>query len=298
MSCAYLISEEGYSAVDAMAQFTRTRMRPGFGEGVSIPSQRRYVGYIESWVRTHNKQYTERRVRIHSLHVWGLSAGVRVAVEGYVDEGKVIKTFHTFSKKERKEMEKHPDASNANVILEPATPLILPTNDVNIDFERRSSSKYGFAVVTSIAHVWFNAFFESAQGEDSGVFEIEWKGMDGIKGTSRKGMQALDKLQVVWSVDREGEKVIEEPLQGEPVPMMRKAVTHRVENRDLGLRHVNEDSGSSIVGDNSESEEGVAVGGTIASETVKVKGGEEPHTVKESRIGATKKGGNSSGEGN
>ncbi|KAF8534531.1 protein-tyrosine phosphatase-like protein [Trichophaea hybrida] len=298
MSCAYLISEEGYSAADAMAQFTRARMRPGFGDGVSIPSQRRYINYIESWARTLNKQYMEWRVRIHSLHIWGLSAGVRVAVQGYVDEGKVIKTFHTFSKKERKEMDKHPNASSANVILEPATLLILPTNDVNIDFERRSSSKYGFAVVTSIAHVWFNAFFEAVKGEDSGVFEIDWKAMDGIKGTSRKGMQALDKLQVVWSVDHEGEKVIEEPAQGEPVPMMRKAVTHRIGERDWGLTHLNNDSGSSIVGENSESEGGAMATGIIKSESLEVNGGKEPCTVKEPRIGAIKKGGcSSTGEG-
>ncbi|KAF8538701.1 hypothetical protein BDD12DRAFT_841408 [Trichophaea hybrida] len=48
------------------------------------------------------------------------------------------KAFNTLSKKEMKEMKKHPNDYSAIVILEPAMPLILPTNDINIDFERRS----------------------------------------------------------------------------------------------------------------------------------------------------------------
>jgi len=83
-------------------------------------------------------------------------------------------------------------------------------------------------MVTAIAHVWFNAYFEGGhEGHDSGVFAIEWEAMDGIKGSSRKGTKALDRLTVVWRyVKREGddegttslEQVITEPAKGEPVP--------------------------------------------------------------------------------
>ncbi|KAA8573240.1 hypothetical protein EYC84_003734 [Monilinia fructicola] len=85
MACSYLIAECGWKASEALARFTERRMRPGFGQGVSIPSQLRWVGYIE----------------IMEVHVWGLRDGVRVQVEGYVDEGKTIKLFHVFTKKER-----------------------------------------------------------------------------------------------------------------------------------------------------------------------------------------------------
>jgi protein-tyrosine phosphatase len=41
MACLYLISECGWAPNDALARFTERRMRPGFGEGVSILSQLR-----------------------------------------------------------------------------------------------------------------------------------------------------------------------------------------------------------------------------------------------------------------
>jgi protein-tyrosine phosphatase len=85
------------------------------------------------------------------------------------------------------------------MICKPNKPLIVPSSDVNIDFERRSKASYtGFAMVTSIAHVWFNPYFEGGAEHDSGVFETEWDAMDGIKGSARKGIRALDKLKVVW----------------------------------------------------------------------------------------------------
>jgi hypothetical protein len=47
--------------------------------------------------------------------------------------------------------------------------------------------------------------------------------MDGIKGTAKKGIKALDKLKVVWRYARQdgGQalgKVITQPAEGEPVP--------------------------------------------------------------------------------
>ena len=36
-----------------------------------------------------------------------------------------------------------------------------------------------WTVVTSLAHFWFNAFFEGGHtGADSGIFEIDWEAMD------------------------------------------------------------------------------------------------------------------------
>src|SRR5436190_7432816 len=75
-------------------------MRPGFGQGVSIPSQLRWVDYVHQWTRN-GKIYVERSVEILELHAWGLKDGVKVAIEGFVDEGKTIKTFHVFKRDER-----------------------------------------------------------------------------------------------------------------------------------------------------------------------------------------------------
>lgn len=276
VSCSYLISEEGWQAEDAMQRFTERRMRPGFGAGISIPSQVRWISYVDRWTKN-GKLYVERPVEIVELHVWGLRNGVKIAVEGFVDEGKIIKTFHTFQKSERQVVrggikketgfadvamevmgkKKNNDAgeqikqaekaereaartdtgdylpAGGDVVFKPNSRVVLPSSDVNIDFERRNKTKYGgFTMVTSVAHVWFNVFFEGKgpenQGvaEDSGVFDIEFDAMDGIKGSLRKGTRCFDKISVVWKavpVDRKPSVVITEPKEGEEVEQKRAA---------------------------------------------------------------------------
>lgn len=243
IACSYLISQEGWKKEDALQRFTERRMRGGFGAGVSIPSQLRYVGYVDRWTNELQKQYIERPVEIMELHIWGLRDGVKVVVQGFEDEGKRIKNFHKFHRRERTVVEAgqpatfkrdskqeksaakasgspsdsstQPDISRQSstttptstntesnleaIIYRPREPLIVSGSDVNIDFERRSKVSYtGLALVTSLAHVWFNAYFEGGNEHDSGVFEIQWDAMDGIKGSYRKGIRALERLKVVW----------------------------------------------------------------------------------------------------
>ncbi|KAG8668488.1 Telomerase protein component 1 [Fusarium poae] len=339
VSCSYLIAEEGWKPEDALARFTERRMRPKFGAGVSIPSQLRWISYVERWTRG-NKKYTDRPIEIAEIHVWGLRHGVKVDIEGFTDEGKKIDVFHTFKKEERVvvdpkapeesgisdmiwEMAGYPaakanqqapeeahfsDATNPGdepavedkgkkhalkrkgteilhkvstkgakpkndsatssktdvtdnseeepggmaVILRPKEPVRIPNSDVNISVERRNKTpkSMGLTMVTAVAHVWFNTFFEGEGPErdgkalDSGVFSIEWDAMDGIKGSSRKGSRAFDRIAVVWRVagtDALPEEVVE-PAEGQPVPQVRPADwkganTEDPDNqKDLGLR--------------------------------------------------------------
>jgi len=283
----YLISQEGWKKEEALKRFTERRMRVGFGDGVSIPSQIRYVGYIDRWANELGKEYVERPVEILEVHTWGLKDGVKVAVGGFANEGKKIKGIHLFHRSERtivaeenssskrersssssnqkkldKDKDQHavqssatwspaqsedsttPSASASDltrrstvssnhglsaVIFRPSQPIIVPGSDVNIDFERRSKASYtGFAMVTSVAHIWFNAYFEGGKEHDSGIFEAEWDQMDGIKGTVRKGIRAFERLKVVWrypsspSDSQENQmgdgRPISEPKPGEPIP--------------------------------------------------------------------------------
>lgn len=325
LSCSYLISEEGWTAEDALARFTQRRMRPQFGAGVSIPSQLRWISYVDRWTKA-GKKYIDRPVEILEVHIWGLRNGVRVDVEGFEDEGKRMNTFHTFSREERvvvegdapdgggltdmvwelagysmnpkekapehaelsesandeedtseskgggllkrrptqlikrasarsarkvgqlRTMTFEPDTAKLNsdsdsssseeaepggkaVILKPKEPIRIPNSDVNISVERRNRThkSMGLTMVTAVGHVWFNAFFEGKGPEEdnrpstNGVFSIEWDAMDGIKGTSRKGARALDRMSVVWRVAEDGAEppegeAVEEPAEGAPVP--------------------------------------------------------------------------------
>ncbi|KAL6856722.1 phosphatases II [Trichoderma novae-zelandiae] len=346
-SCSYLIAEEGWKAEDALARFTQRRMRPQFGAGVSIPSQLRYIGYVDRWTRG-GKRYTDRPVEILEIHVWGLRNGVKMDVEAFADEGKRIESVHTFTKEERvvvegdapeggglsemiwdlagysTQREKVPDAVEfadaANneprkkdsfdpsppprpsdssmetlfrrksakligkvsppgshskidklramlsaepsspttttttappevrteapdetepggmaVIFKPKQPIRVPNSDVNISVERRNRThkSMGLTMVTAVAYVWFNAFFEGngpeqqGKADSHGTFEIEWDSMDGVKGSSRKGMRAFDRMTVVWrfadSGEPKAEEEIVEPKEGEPVPQSKAA---------------------------------------------------------------------------
>ncbi|CAL3965285.1 unnamed protein product [Diplocarpon coronariae] len=310
IACSYLISECGWTSAEALARFTERRMRPGFGQGVSIPSQLRWVGYVDRWTKS-NKIYVERQIEILEVHVWGLRDGVKVQVEGYVDEGKTIKLFHVFTKKERvvvegntpgggglkdmlsdmagfqnegkvakansaDQLERIPtppqaagnsglsstevettaaEGGGSAVIFKPFTRIILPSSDINIDFERRNKASLGWTMVTAVAHVWFNCFFEGngpEQGgipDENGVFAIEWDKMDGIKGSSRKGARAFDRLSVVWraydpspSGEDKKQDIITEPGLNSPVPQMAAAdwkggnETSPGLGKELGLR--------------------------------------------------------------
>jgi hypothetical protein len=343
LSCSYLIAEEGWTAEEALARFTQRRMRPQFGAGVSIPSQLRWVSYVDRWTKA-GKKYIDRPIEILEVHIWGLRNGVRVDVEGFEDEGKRIHTFHTFRSDERtvvegdppegggltdmmwdlagyppKDKDKAPEeaelsdpandentapdskASKINkrsaqlikkasatsarrvdqvksltfgpgnsgdtgndsssseaepggkaVILKPKVPIRIPNSDVNISVERRNRThkSMGLIMVTAVGHVWFNAFFEGNGPEQGnspnphGVFSIQWDAMDGIRGTSRKGSRALDRMSVVWRVAGEvpeGEEV-DEPPEGTPVPQTAPADWKGADNvestvdRNLGLR--------------------------------------------------------------
>ncbi|KAJ1333267.1 phosphatidylinositol-3,4,5-trisphosphate 3-phosphatase and dual-specificity protein phosphatase PTEN [Microdochium nivale] len=386
MACSYLIAECGWTPEQALARFTERRMRPKFGAGVSIPSQLRWVGYVDRWTHQGQKKYVDRELEIVEIHVWGLRNGVKVAVEGFIEDGRKIRAFHTYKKAERTIVEGDPpggggvvdmvygyagysgpssaereevtedartgndnagktaishdadgsgtpqsadgasrmdeisrkasklirrrsktrDSSRAKddpdlrgqtspvvdsaadspptntstppgvsasasdeaepggkaVIFKSERPVRIPTSEVNITLEKRSRApaSMGLTMVTAVAHVWFNAFFEGNGPEKGGVpdtegvFEIEWDKMDGIKGSWQKGARAADRIAVVWrsvvpkttaataattsandnlrydanpalanDATGGGQVVIDNPKVGDPVPQMQPA---------------------------------------------------------------------------
>lgn len=418
MACSFLISERGWTPEAALARFTERRMRPKFGAGVSIPSQLRWIGYVDRWTKA-GKRYVDRRFEIVEIHAWGLRSGVKMSVEGFADEGRKIEVLHTFNRDERVIVDgETPSAGGASrvipdltkmaaaeaisstgdkvdyqtvvegssaskikssatepaitddaknhkvkdakdslvrklssrsgtspgrsdtalataddneasssatslppnssglhnsatmgnplstsnkvtpslqqppnrvstsspsdkepggmaVIFKPREPIQISSGgDVNISLERRNRApaSMGLTMVTAVAHVWFNVFFEGngpeqgGRSDDSGVFEIEWDKMDGIKGSSRKGVRGLDRIAVVWRCIDSDETVekrqggagagvgvtpgieIVEPGLGEEVPQM-PAADWKGNNKEdpgasktLGLRAADTDS--------------------------------------------------------
>ncbi|KAI0432564.1 phosphatases II [Xylaria sp. FL1042] len=361
MACSFLIAECGWMPQEAIARFTERRMRPNFGPGVSIPSQLRWLTYVDRWTKG-GKKYVDRELEIVEIHAWGLRDGVKLAVEAFTDQGKKIKVFHTFTKRERQVIEGNapggsgmvdmmyemagygsaptaeqqstagtdhtdgktnvasttppasdytpapagsttskqgsvknapklisrisrngstrskrsksgitssspslpnddePEPGGMAVIFKPETPIRIPNSDVNITIERRhrAPKSVGLTMVTAVAHVWFNAFFEGNGPEqdgipdDTGVFGIDWEKLDGIKGSSQKGTRAADRIAVVWKAITPEvgghESVIGQPSINASVPQMRAAnwkgdnYEDPEEEKHLGLRVQSPDS--------------------------------------------------------
>ena len=192
IACSYLISECSWAPNEALARFTERRMRSCFGEGVSILSQLRWVGYVDQWTK-HEKLYVERPIEIEEVHIWGMRDSVKVSMKGYVQAGKEIKLFHTFTNEERittcdfgsivgskyKNPTKRRGArggetpekigAKPNVVaLKPVRRVVLPTSDINISFERHINALLNWKIPISIAHTWLNAFFEGNGPENNG----------------------------------------------------------------------------------------------------------------------------------
>lgn len=205
---SYMIAHQNKSAAEAMGVFTAKRMRRGFGEGVSIRSQRRYVNYMEQWVVGMQKRYVERKVRVTNVSVWGLKGDVEISVGGYTPRGHCSRgtwelgpLWHARTTGKRTNCTWHPD-------------MDLRTADVCLSVQRW----VGFGQIKICkTRAWFNAVMETAKRDGdsqstSGRFEIPWEEMDGLKGTALKGRQAFERCVVEWEfLDEEGQGEVREP---------------------------------------------------------------------------------------
>lgn len=176
-TCSYLVAWAGWDEADARRLFTEKRMRPGFGEGVSIPSQQRYLTYVQKWTKAGKQPYTNANVTLERLEVVGLQRGYTIAVRRFEEDGKTIRTLHEFSKAAEISV------TESVTTLTPDSPLIVP-KDVCIYV----------STGTAWAHFWFNTSFEGP-----GHFRIDWCDVDGWKGTRLRANQAYDSIAVHWT---------------------------------------------------------------------------------------------------
>ncbi|BFZ65380.1 Telomerase protein component 1 [Saitoella coloradoensis] len=192
-ACAYLIAYKSHTAHDAMELFTAKRMKPGWGNGISIRSQRRYLQYVEQW-QGNGRRYVEGWVRVKKVMVYGGVKGLKVSVAVFGEEGREIKSIHDFT---------HPETSTDTAlsthVYVPSTDLVCPT-DICLKIDHHSF--FGL-VQTTMSHAWFNTYFESdAAGveEKEGRYEVDWLNMDGWKGTKSRGRKVFERVVVEWEV--------------------------------------------------------------------------------------------------
>uniref|UniRef100_A0A060TAK7 phosphatidylinositol-3,4,5-trisphosphate 3-phosphatase n=1 Tax=Blastobotrys adeninivorans TaxID=409370 RepID=A0A060TAK7_BLAAD len=187
ISCAYLMVCCNATSQQAIDLFTDKRMRPGFGPGVSIASQRRYLDYVGQWLDNGKRYESNTIVKLDSIVLTDCKyADLNVQVAGFTHSGRKIDVKYTFSPGHR--------AGDLILTLPTHTKLYLGP-DVQVSVWH--SKGPGRFVTHSTAHVWFNVYFELQKGQSS--FTAQWEDLDGFIGTAKRGSKAFTTLLVNWT---------------------------------------------------------------------------------------------------
>ncbi|RPB21974.1 phosphatases II [Terfezia boudieri ATCC MYA-4762] len=201
---AYFVAHENKTAMEAMGVFTTKRMRIGFGEGVSIKSQRRYVNYMEQWVIGMQRRYVERKVKVTTVSVWGLKGDVEVSVVGYTAVESCSRGTWEIAPLWRA---RGAPGKRTNVVWHPNVEAM--TGDICLGVQRWAGNGW---IKICKTRAWFNAVMEAAKrdgdSQQSGRFEIPWEEMDGLKGTAIKGRRAFERCVVDWEFVEQGDMEI------------------------------------------------------------------------------------------
>src|SRR5947207_14819394 len=88
IAASYLVTYDSWPSKKALKHFTTQRMR--YGEGVSIPSQRRWVRYVELWSNKLSKKNVQGTVEVLRIQFWGIKVcdgrdKIEVGIAGFVD---------------------------------------------------------------------------------------------------------------------------------------------------------------------------------------------------------------------
>lgn len=204
IACAYLMSKYKYSFERATTLFTQLRMRSTFGEGVSIPSQRRYLRYVEDWVHIlAHQRYHPIKIQIDQIRIWQpYYPELDITVCVFTEKGASITPVYEFTDSDiAKRLPEY-------IILVPKSPETIKISaDVQFNFQHKVVLGGTVPVLHSTASTWFNAFFETygtSEGFDfdvsDGCVSFLWDELEGFKGTSKRGSPLFDRIDISWTV--------------------------------------------------------------------------------------------------
>ncbi|KAG5360654.1 hypothetical protein CJU89_3732 [Yarrowia sp. B02] len=212
MGCAFLVAERGWSVKNAADSFTRIRMRPGFGEGVSIQSQKRYLNYTFDWAQVIARQYREIAVEVEYVRVWKPQYGdLVVSLSDYENDGDRAEYSPSAIPEVKKRYVSSPeDLANEGdeyVTFKPKSRVVL-SGDCRVKVKHVVANPFGLPLVDGQGDAWFNLFFETFRVREgaydfhnsSGMFSVSWSSMDGFRGNFQKGMWLCERVEVGWKV--------------------------------------------------------------------------------------------------
>ena len=197
VAASYLIAYEDYDTDSALELFTEKRMK--VGKGVSIPSQVRWVRYVDYWHKN-NQQYKDMISRLSSVQINGMrDMDLQVGIAQFVDSKhmgrkNVVETVHIFTREETTKNggDKVTCTPQGNIVIPADVCIFLCKNTYGIDSK----------MPVSLSHCWLNVYFEyiiqKKNHNEKLIVSIEWKDMDGIGGTNKKIVQAFDSIDITF----------------------------------------------------------------------------------------------------
>lgn len=202
MACAYLMAYENLSWLEAIDLFTKKRMRPWWGAGVSILSQRRYLMYTEKWIRQYDRQYNLsnfKGVKLLAVKLHGAKRRhIDVSFHQYEDLGATCRKILTLGASGSVESCTKLPLSTSHepdfICYDPDTATVLPYPDIGVSFSVSYPTVY--PLMQNYVQLWFNVLFELEPGQTQGTFSAEWSELDGFLGNSLvRGPRAFQKVE-------------------------------------------------------------------------------------------------------
>lgn len=194
ISAAYLMIYQNSTKEQACYLFTTKRMNPGFGEGVSILSQLRYLSYCSLYkVHPYCPEFVARIDRLRILFDEGRNQHLRrLSISIF---------FLNIENAQNKVLVKSSDLvlqTKENAIYHVDQPLKSQDFRVLVDSNESSSV---FPVSTSFNVYWEIISLNKIPEKDlKGVLKVKWMEMDGFRGTQLKGKRLFDKIEIYFTL--------------------------------------------------------------------------------------------------
>ncbi|KAH3686359.1 hypothetical protein WICPIJ_002721 [Wickerhamomyces pijperi] len=193
LTVAYLVIVENMDLKQATDLFTEKRMQPGFGPGVCITSQKRYLDYCTIY-RDSGISYSPFKIRIKEIRITKLSGlDCVVQLENY--EG-------THNNKVNLDLLVDKSYADRKVTYIHVLPY---DKDLHVmDLRLVIYKPFMLANFFSYATVGFNVFWEAYKRDmlemanDDCTISFNWEQFDGYLGSYKRGFKIFDKVDFIY----------------------------------------------------------------------------------------------------
>ncbi|ABN65031.2 protein tyrosine phosphatase [Scheffersomyces stipitis CBS 6054] len=187
--CAYIMYDlarmgRSFEVDEIIADFTERRMKQFAGEGISIVSQRRYLGYWYKYLQadeTLRNHYKESRQTEPFLD--------RVRIRNGPIESQVFKMapfLETYEKVDRE---------TTTVVTKGRDMTLIPIKNASLGLDTRDLRLN----INGWCYSWFDIQFETkVENISNGVIKMKWNELDGFKGTRQRGVKLFDQIEIYW----------------------------------------------------------------------------------------------------